>query len=224
MAEETHISINMQPTILATEIARVIGAAAPNTQDIREVQQQLLSRHVELGLANKVASEEVVESFFRCLVIDHLQRRFKLGLDDIPSCVNSSHTATRRVCGARSRHRHQSISDSDWKVGWRRFQHRDPEVNIFVPGRRSPKRADLYVAALGGILSLEFKYVGPNGLRDVSGCDRQMSRYIENHAAALLVVYFGSRDGESRGIGQLRSLIDPAVHVLEVCGPPIAPR
>lgn len=224
MSDEPSISIDTQPTVLAAEIAKVIEAATPSGDDISAIQRQLLSRHAELGLRPKVSSEEVVESFFRCVVIDHLQQRFKLEINRIPNCVNSSHTAARRVCAARWRHCHDSIADPEWRAAWLGLQERYPEVNIRVPDRRSPKRADLYLVARDKIVSLEFKYIGPHRLGDVNGCAVQMRHYAENHAATLLVVYSGSNDEiEGRALARLRGLLDRGVRVACVYGPSILP-
>ena len=217
---EDDICIKTQPTLLAAEVAGVIQAATPSEQDIVEVQRQLLCRHVELRLGKKTAPEEIIEGFYRCLVIDHLQRRFKVDLGDIPSCINSSHTATRGVCIARSRHSHQYITDAQWKKAWLRFQKKHHEVNIRVSERQSLRRADLYLVAQGGIVSVEFKYLGNQGSLNVKGCAAQMSRYVENHAATLLVIYASLSDkNEIRGLDMLRSRLDPTVHVIVACGP-----
>ena len=69
--------INIQPAVLAAEIARVIQAATPVEHDTVEIQRQVLRRHAELRLGKRTAPEEVIEGFFRCLVTDHLQQRFK---------------------------------------------------------------------------------------------------------------------------------------------------
>lgn len=214
------ICIKTQPAVLAAEIAGVIQAATPSEQDIMEVQRQVLCRHAELRLGKKAAPEEVIEGFYRCLVIDHVQRRFKVDRGEIPSCINSSHTATRGVCIARSRHNHHHITDAEWRTAWLRFQKQHHEVNIRVSEKQSLRRADLYLVAQGGIVSVEFKYLGSHGSLDVEGCAVQMRRYVENHAATLLVIYANSVDkNEVRGLDRLRRLLGPAVHVILVCGP-----
>jgi hypothetical protein len=215
------VCINTQPALLAAEIARVIQAATPSEQDMMEIQRQVLCRHAELGLGKKAAPEEIIESFYRCLVIDHLQRRFSIDLDEIPSCINSSHTATRGVCNAQSQHSHWSIPDSDWAKAWCRFQDQHHEVNI-VCDRGNPQRADLYLATRGGIVSVEFKYLSRSGSLNVEDCTTQMGRYVQNHAATLLVIYASlSYENEVRGVDRLRSLLGPDVHVILVCGPAI---
>ena len=219
---EDEICINTQPAVLASEVANIFRAVTPSEQDIAEVQRQLLCRHADLPLREKIAPEEVIEGFFRCFLTDHLQRRFKVELVDIPSCINSSHTAVRGICIEKSQHSHQSITDAEWKKAWPRFKDQHPEVNIYVPGRRSALRADLYLVAQGGIVSVEFKYLGSRGALNVNGCVAQMRRYVENHAATLLVIYANSSDGkEVRGLDRLRNRLDPSVHVIFVSGPAI---
>src|SRR5205807_1102018 len=136
-----------------------------------------------LKLQPVVSAEEVVESFFRCLIADHLTRRFSLEVSALPGCMNASHRAARGVCVVRKRHRHLSVPDVDWAAAWLGMQSAYPAVNVRVPGR-SPKRADLYVVAKRQIVSLEFKYVGGTGLRGVESCIAQMRRHADNHARA----------------------------------------
>jgi hypothetical protein len=124
-------TIDVEPEILATEISASIASTKPVSVDIVEMQRQLLSRHANLRLKPKISSEEVVEGFVRCVVIHHLQQRFRLHVDAIPNCVNSSHKAVRRVCASRSRHSHDSISDEAWSVAWLGLQQGHPEVNIW---------------------------------------------------------------------------------------------
>jgi hypothetical protein len=58
----------------------------------------------------------------------------------------------------------------DWSVGWRPLQRELPEVKVYVPGRKSAKRADLWLGTRDGVVSVEFKYAGRHGVRDVRGC------------------------------------------------------
>jgi hypothetical protein len=220
---EDDIFINIQPGVLAAEIARVIQSVSPSERDISEVQRQVLCRHSELGLGKKTTPEEVIEGFFRCLLTDHFQRHFKIKPLDIPNYINSSHTATRGICIAGLLHNHHHITDAEWGKSWRRFQDQHQEANIYVPGGRSPRRADLYLVARGGIVSVEFKYLGSKGSLNVDGCAAQMRRYIENHAATLLVIYDSSSNGkEVRGLDRLRSLLSRDVHVIIIYGPAIS--
>ncbi|MGD1154025.1 MAG: hypothetical protein ABR911_14280 [Syntrophales bacterium] len=173
-------------------------------------------------MGKKTAPEEVIEGFFRCLLTDHLQRRFKVELSEISSCINSSHTAVRGICIAGSRHRHQDIKDAEWEKAWLRFQKQHREVNICTSEGRSSRRADLYLVAQGGIVSVEFKYLGSHGSLNVEGCAVQMHRYVEKHAATLLVIYTSSSDGkEVRGLKELRRRLGSAVHVILVHGPAV---
>ena len=186
------------------------------------VQRQMSCRHAELRLGEKVSPEEVVEGFFRCILVNHIQRRFKLEPSEIPNCINSSHSATRVICTAESEHNHQYIPDTEWKKAWRRFRDLHPEVDVKIPGKQSYRRADLYFAVQGGIVSLEFKYLGSDGSLNVSECAKQMRRYTENHAATLLIIYVGRSEGaEVRGLDELRRQLGPAVDVIPVYGPVI---
>jgi len=216
-------TINVEPEILATEIGASIGGAKPVSADLVELQRQLLSRHADLRLKPKISSEEVVEGFVRCVLIHHLQQRFELHVDAIPSCVNSSHKAVRRVCASRRRHSHDSISDEAWSVAWLGLQREHPEVNVRVPDHRNPKRADLYIVARGKIVSIEFKYVGAQGLRDAAACAAQVGRHAANHALAFLVLYCGaSLDVQDDALARLNRLISNDVRIVGMRGPTIS--
>lgn len=106
--------ISVPPADLVVALARTISDVKPRGQDLLEVRKQLLARKAKLGLKDRVATEYVAESYFRCIITDQLQRDFGVEFDEIPSCINSSHTATRCVCWNPSRHRHHQIADADW--------------------------------------------------------------------------------------------------------------
>lgn len=219
-------AIDEEPELLGDGIDALLSGNKPAAADILELQQQLLSRHADLNLEPTVSAEEVVESFFRCCLVHHLQQRFDLHVDSIPGSINSSHRATRRVCAIRSEHGHQGIADDAWAAGWRRLQDEHPEVNVRVPDRRSPKRADLYIVARRRIISFEFKYIGAQGVRDAAAVSSAMQRYAANHALAFLVLYCGASIDVleaavarvSRRLGDARAI---GVRVLGVDGPPI---
>jgi hypothetical protein len=42
------------------------------------------------------------------------------------------------------------------------------------------------------VVSVEFKYIGPGGLRDIEACAAQVRRHAESHAEAILVLYSGT--------------------------------
>ena len=184
----------------------------------------MLARQAQLRLRDRAAPECVVESFFRCLVIGDLQRRHRLSLNELPYSINSSHTASRGVCWTPSRHSHRQIPDAAWVEGWLRLQREHPEVNVYVPGRKSPKRADLYLATRDEVVSVEFKYAGLHGVPDVRACAAQMSRYVDTHAATLMVIYDGASNGDVRGVDHLCGLLGSAVPVVVVSGPSIPAR
>lgn len=181
-------TIDEPARVVADEVCSVIRAAKPSADDIRDLQEQLLIRHNELKLEPVISAEDVVEGFFRCHLADYVVRRFQLQGDALPDSMNSSHRAVRRVCVASRQHHHLSILDTDWAKSWVGMQTRCPGVNIRA-GRRSPRRADLYIVAKQQVISLEFKYVGASGIRDAAGCEAQMLRHAENHERALFVVY-----------------------------------
>ena len=184
------VLIDRKPAEFASEIARFVEQAVPTLNVIRRLGDQLLGRHAMLrGLKPIVSGEEIVESFFRCHVIDYVQRQFGIAASNVPRCVNSSHRATRRTCSAPAAHSHDSIDDSAWQSGWEDLQQRHPEVNIRASRSDRAKHADLYLVVQNTIVSFEFKYVGRNGL-DHAECAAQVERYIAaGHAASILVVY-----------------------------------
>jgi hypothetical protein len=184
--------IDIEPDGLAIEIDASIAAVNPAAGVIPGLQRQLLARHAALHLKPTISSEEVVEGLVRCRLTHHLQQKFELRVDSIPACVNSSHKAVRRVCVDASRHSHGGISDKAWSAAWQRLQQEHPGVNVRVAGRSAPRRADLYIVARGRIVSLEFKYIGEQGLRDAAACAAQVGRHAANHALAFLVVYCGA--------------------------------
>ncbi len=216
--------IALEPAALVAQIAALMRKSAPSAKALFEVRRQVLGRQRQLRLRDRAAPECVVESFFRCIVIGDLQRRHHISLDELPYSINSSHTASRGVCWTPSRHGHRQISDADWAEGWRRLQREHPEVNVHVPGRKSPRRADLYLATRDGVVSVEFKYAGPHGVGDVRGCAAQMGCYIDKHAATFMVIYDGAINGAVRGAGRLRSLLGSAAPVVVVPGPSISAR
>jgi hypothetical protein len=214
--------ITLQPAALLTKLAWVITSATPRGRDIEEVRRQLLERKARLGLQDQVAAEYVAESFFRCAITDYVQRRFQVDPGAVPESINSSHKATRGVCWRPSQHRHQQIADGAWTSAWRLLQKQYPAVNVRDREAQPAKRADLYLVAQRKVVSVEFKYVGPHGVRDVSACAAQMRRYVEKHAATLLVIYDGARRrDEVPGMGRLRNCLGPTVPVIVVPGPEI---
>jgi hypothetical protein len=215
------MSINCQPVKLRDEIAAKIQSALPREEDVEEVRWQLLRQKAE------ATSELIVECFYRCLVTDELQRRYRIGLDDLPSCVNSSHVAARRVCWVGSPHAHQSIQPKPWARAWDDLRERHPEADNWLPDQRrreTLRHADLYVVAQDRIVSVEFKYVSVQGVKHPEAIVEQMQRYVDKHAATLLVVYSDSDDKRvGRSMVQLTKLLDPPVPVVLLRGPAILP-
>jgi hypothetical protein len=121
------------------------------------------------------------------------------------------------------RHRHSSVEDVEWREGWELIQRRNPEVNVRVQGRQSPKRADLYVVTGGRVVSIEFKYVGGGGLRDVQACAAQVRRHAAHHTEAILVLYSeGGRPLAPPVVQQLHRFTRAKnVRIIGIAGPEI---
>ena len=109
-------------------------------------------------------------------------------------------------------------------MAWLGLQQEHPEVNILVPGHQSAKRADLYIVVSGKIVSLEFKYVGAQGLRDAAACAAQVRRYAVNHALAFLVLYCGaSLDVHDDALARLNPFVgDDDIRIVGIHGPTIS--
>jgi hypothetical protein len=182
-----HTAIKARSRAVAAGISEVVELSIADRTRLRDLTQQLLRRHVLLGLRSVVSSEEIVEAYFRCAITGTLTGQYDLSTAAIPNCINSSHRAVRCVC-AWPAHCHGNIEDKDWRRGWLAMQRNHPEVNVRVPGH-GPKRADLYLIARDGVVSIEFKYVGVAGVRDVAACAAQLGRHAEHHAEAILVLY-----------------------------------
>lgn len=221
-------SLEEEPDVLGAEIIRVLADAAPSADDIRLLQDQLLARHSLLAhLKPVVSSEEVVEGFFRCFIVDYIQRRYELGTGSLATCINSSHRAVQGVCTLPGTHSHNSVTDDAWQDGWRRLRKRHSAVDIKVPGHHSPRRADLYIVTRENVVSLEFKYIGPNGLRDPASCAAQIRLHADNHRLALLLLYCGaSIELANDAVARLESSIPANARVFGVHGPeiPVARR
>jgi hypothetical protein len=216
-------SIDANSKLVASEICGVVERNIPTQPQIQALSRQLLTRHSDCRLQAVVSSEEILEGYYRCVVTEALVKGHTLARAAVPRCVNSSHRAVRRVCLVPGQHNHLAVEDSEWREGWALIQERNPEVNVRVAGG-SPKRADLYVVAGRHVVSLEFKYVGPGGLRDVQGCAAQVRRHAECHAQAILILYSGTnRPVEAQVVQQLVSFIGARnVRVASLGGPEIA--
>jgi hypothetical protein len=217
--------INKEPAALARKIAQFAEQVVPNEGAIRGLGDQLLSRHAMLrGLKPVVSAEEIVESFFRCHVIDYLQRQFGVAASNMPRCLNSSHRATRRTCAVPAAHTHDSIQDSEWESGWLDLQ-RYPGVNIRTGLSERAKHADLYVVAQNKLISFEFKYAAQQGLGRIAECAAQVNRYIgAGHAASILVVYSRDHESHKAALVQLRGLLGEGVQLVCTTGPAIPVR
>jgi hypothetical protein len=166
----------------------------------------------------------VIESYYGCLVTEHVRRIFDIVPDTLPLIINSSHRAVRRVCVLPGDHLHSKVLNDAWASGWRAFrQHAGVDMYVRTAQRdRSLRHADLYVIAAGQIVSLEYKYVGAEGLKNPKGCAAQMRPYLHAHAAARLIIYSGtSSTTPVRGMDKLRGLL-PADVPFILYGPPVA--
>jgi len=217
--------ISKEPAVFAREIAHFVEQTVPTLGDIRSLGDQLLVRHAVLrGLKPVVSEEEIVESFFRCQVIDYVQRQFGIAASDAPRCVSASHRATRLTCSAPAAHSHHSVLDSEWQSGWVDLQRRHPEVNIRATPSARARHADLHIVVQNTIVSFEFKHVGQSGLNPTE-CAAQANRYIAaGHAASILVVYSNAHAGHKAALERLRGLLVDEIQLACSTGPAISPR
>jgi hypothetical protein len=206
------VPIDTSPSELITDIAAAVRATLPSAQQLAAARGQLLAA----GCA--APGETVIESFYRCVLTEHLQQQFRLTVAELPSCIHSSHKGPARVCVGTPAHAHNDIVG--WVREWRRFRDNHEEVDIRDPRLR---RADLFVVARGRVVSVEFKYVGRAKWSDPSGaCVEQMQRYAQYHAATILVVYCGGvAERNVRGLFQLRQELGPDIPLVVVEGPAV---
>jgi hypothetical protein len=202
--------IDASPAVALAEIERELRNAPPPSADaVAAIKRQL----AEFGAA--AAAETVIESYYGCLVTEHLRRRFDIVPDTLPLIINSSHRAVRRVCVMPGDHLHCRVLKDSWASGWRTFRQQHRGVDMYVQtalGDRSLRHADLYVIAAGQIVSLEYKYVGPKGLTSPERCAAQMRPYLDAHAVARLIIYSGTPSTTPvRGMDKLRGLLPPDV-------------
>ena len=216
--------IDAEPKLAAGEICRSVERTIPTRWQVQVVSRQLISRHSVCRLKPVVSSEEILEGYYRCVITETLANRHTLSQAAIPRCINSSHRAVRRVWLVSGQHTHSDVEEREWREGWALIQRRNPEVNVRVAGRRTPKRADLYVVTRKGVISLEFKYIGLGGLRDIQACAAQVRRHAECHAEAILVLYSGNNSPmPDRVVQELVSLTGAQnVRVANLAGPEIA--
>ncbi len=211
--------IDSAPRTLAREIAQFLGSCVASTREVRNAIDEAGRR--QAMLKRGAPSEEcVVESLLRCLLTHDLQTRYGLPAANVPQWVNASHVAARGVCVSRRLHEHV-IEDEVWDRSWIEFQAAHAEVNIHVPGRTSPARADLFLMASGGIVSVEFKYLRPGSLPNVNSCVEQMARYLRHHAASVFVAYAAAPEADRLGecLGKMRGkLTDDRAEVVCVPG------
>jgi hypothetical protein len=210
--------LDASPVEALTEIERVLKSAPSSSDAVTAIQRRL----AEFGAA--AAAETVIESYYGCLVTEHLRRRFDIDPAALPLTINTSHRAVRRVCVMPGKHLHSKVLKEHWAKDWQTLRKTKKGVDIYVQtddGKRSLRHADLYVIAAGQIISLEYKYAGPTGLSRPEECADQMGPYLAAHAATRLVVYSGTPSGTSvRGLDTLTGLL-PADVPLVVYGPPI---
>ena len=168
--------IDASPLEALTEIERALKSAPPPSADaVAAIQRQLA------GFGAAAAAETVIESYYGCLVTEHLRRRFDIAPDTLPLTINSSHRAVRRVCVMPGEHLHGKVLKESWASGWRTLREQHTGVDMYAQTahrERSLRHADLYVIAAGQIISLDTKDVGPKGLRSPEGCAAQMRPYL----------------------------------------------
>jgi hypothetical protein len=213
------MQIDARPRQLAREIALLLKSLTLTGHEIQSAVEEVHKRQVLLQ-RGKAGDECVVESLLRCVLTNHLQAQYRILRSDIPRCMNSSHVSARGVCISSSSHDH-IIDDETWAQTWEDFQRDHREANVFVRGKKNPKRADLYLAASGGLVSIEFKYVKPGACDDLNACIAQMKRYSRVHAATVFVGYTAMPVASAKSAQWFRTLRAklPRTEVVAVCGP-----
>jgi len=215
-------AIGAAPRAVARELALAIQDSRPTQAQISQLGLDLLDRHTRLpGLKRVVSSEEIVEAYYRCVLTHLVAKRYALNARVVPSCINSSHRAVRRVCATLS-HSHAAIEDPAWHAGWAQMVKGPPRVGIREAGRRSARHADLYVVANEQIVSFEFKYLDAKGLHDVSGCAAQIALHARHYSEVALVLYSGAGQGPLHVKSRIQSLVKARnVRTISVAGPAI---
>src|SRR5262245_49030572 len=172
------MTIPASAAVLANRIERVISSARVTSRLLMLIQKQ-----VE---APRGQEECVIESLFRCLISADIQNTFHIPNAEIPLVINSSHRRPRRACLKPNLHAHRRLEDDTFSSFARRYG-----VDFYedIRGRKPAlRRADLFVAAQDGPLSIEFKYLRPQKMLNDKMCIQQM-RFYTHHAASVLVVY-----------------------------------
>src|SRR5688572_30012425 len=125
--------IDASPAVALAEIERELRNAPPPSADaVAAIQRQL----AEFGAA--AAAATVIESYYGCLVTEHVRRTFDIAADTLPLIINSSHRAVRRVCVMPSDHLHSRVLKDSWASGWRTLRQQHIGVDIYV---RTAERA-----------------------------------------------------------------------------------
>src|SRR5262245_53122827 len=140
------MTIPASAAVLANEIERVISSAHVTSKHLMLIQHQV---HAPRG-----QEECVIESLFRCLISADIQSMFHIPSVEIPSVINSSHVRPRRACLKPNLHAHVRSEDDTFSSFARRYG-----VDFYedIPGRNPAlRRADLFVVAKDGPLSIEF--------------------------------------------------------------------
>jgi hypothetical protein len=207
--------INANPDKVMTSITGWLTNAVPTTGELRLG----YSQYLRTGAPDR---EKAVECYYRCILTDRLQGEFGLSAEALPTCINSSHVATRRVCVAKKSHQHSDVSHERWKHGWAALRHEYKREIDLRDDTGHLRRADLHVVADKKIVSLEFKYVGGGGVKNASALAKQLEPYRRYHAATRLVLYSGTPRGtELPGLARLTALVPPGLLVV-LHGPAVA--
>ena len=178
--------IEASPAEAVAEIERALRNAPPPQADTVAVIQHQLA---QFGAA--AAAETVIESYYGCLVTEHVRRVFAIDPDTLPLIINSSHRAVRRVCVLPGEHLHSKVLRESWASGWQALRKRHIGVDMHVrtaQRERSLRHADLYVIAAGQIVSLENQVrrtrraEKPGGVRHPDApLSRRSRRYSAHH-------------------------------------------
>ena len=211
---------------LAVYLASVLDAWVVSETEVLAARRTVKCLQAEYQKGRPAGQECVFEGLLRCRLTASIMSAFAAPKNKLPGLLNSSHTVSRHVCIAKAQHDH-AVPNRDWK---RAFEAARDEygrlVDIPVPGIQSPCRADLYLFASEGIVSLELKYIGPGQLLNVPNTVAQMRRY-RHHKRSFLVGYAAqpSRAGLEENVrdveGELRRCGQQAKGLV-VRGPEIA--
>jgi len=168
---------------LTAYLASEIDAWRVSEEEVRKAREAVRPLQKRYQDARTGLPECVFESLLRCRLTANLMRAFDIPKARLPQFLNSSHKTARHVC-IRTQHDHV-ISDSLWADA---FAQQVAAYGRLIKIPPKGHKADLYLFATDGIVSLELKYVGPDTYFSERDAFEQMSLY-RYHKSSLFVVY-----------------------------------